>query len=210
MSEKTLYLECYSGISGDMTVAALLDLGADQTVLLDGLNSLKVDGYHIEIGRKLKSSIDVCDFNVILYQDLEHSHEHVTKHNHDNEDSYGHELELEHNHSHNHNIISEHSHSHDIISEHNHIHSHDISSEHNHSHSHDISLEHNHTHSHELPKSPTHQHETSLILGHHEHRNLSDINKIIECSAITENAKILAKKIFHIIAIAEAKAHSKP
>ena len=37
---KTLYLECYSGISGDMTVAALLDLGADREVLKESLKSL--------------------------------------------------------------------------------------------------------------------------------------------------------------------------
>ena len=39
---KTLYLECYSGISGDMTVAALLDLGADRSVLDRVLNDVTI------------------------------------------------------------------------------------------------------------------------------------------------------------------------
>jgi uncharacterized protein (TIGR00299 family) protein len=47
------------------------------------------------------------------------------------------------------------------------------------------------------------------MLGHHEHRNLFDINVIIDQSDITVNAKTIAKKIFHIIAVAEAKAHAK-
>ena len=206
MNKKTLYLECYSGISGDMTVAALLDLGANQTVLLNGLNSLKVGGYHIEIGRKLKSSIDACDFNVILDEDIEHSHVHVTNQERLLEDSYGHELELEH------------SHSLDLSSEHSHTHNHEQVHELNHTHNHEQVHELNHTHNHEqlhehpleLPKSHTHQQDTPLVLGHHDHRNLSDINSIIEGSTISENAKNLAKKIFYIIAIAEAKAHSKP
>ena len=65
MSSK-LYLECYSGISGDMMVAALLDLGADKEVLQKALKSLNVTGFEIEISRVLKSGIDACDFNVIL------------------------------------------------------------------------------------------------------------------------------------------------
>ncbi|KAI4444991.1 Pyridinium-3,5-bisthiocarboxylic acid mononucleotide nickel insertion protein [Eubacterium plexicaudatum ASF492] len=48
---QTLYLECYSGISGDMTVAALLDLGADQTILEKALNSLPIKGFSIKISR---------------------------------------------------------------------------------------------------------------------------------------------------------------
>ena len=48
---KTLYLECYSGISGDMTVAALLDLGADQEVLGKVLASLPVQGFETKISR---------------------------------------------------------------------------------------------------------------------------------------------------------------
>ena len=63
---KTLYLECYSGISGDMTVAALLDLGADRSVLDKVLKSLKVSGFETKISRVVKSGIDACDFDVVL------------------------------------------------------------------------------------------------------------------------------------------------
>mgnify|MGYP000040764283 CR=1 FL=1 len=66
---KTLYLECYSGISGDMTVAALLDLGADRSVLDRVLKSLKVSGFETKISRVVKSGIDACDFDVVLDKD---------------------------------------------------------------------------------------------------------------------------------------------
>ena len=67
MSEKkTLYLECNSGISGDMVVAALLDLGADEAGLRETLASLPVEGYEVKISRVMKSGIDCCDFAVVL------------------------------------------------------------------------------------------------------------------------------------------------
>ena len=46
---KTLYLECYSGISGDMTVGALLDLGAREEALREALEALPLNGYEITI-----------------------------------------------------------------------------------------------------------------------------------------------------------------
>ncbi|MDD7025146.1 MAG: DUF111 family protein, partial [Oscillospiraceae bacterium] len=72
--KKTLYLECYSGISGDMTVGALLDLGADPQVLKRALDSLQVEGYEIKIGRTKKCGIDACDFDVILTDQEEDGH----------------------------------------------------------------------------------------------------------------------------------------
>ena len=71
---KILYLECNSGISGDMTVGALLDLGADQTVLEHALDSLGVEGYHLHFGRTVKCGLDAYDFDVHLEED---GHEHV-------------------------------------------------------------------------------------------------------------------------------------
>ncbi|MBD5156640.1 MAG: LarC family nickel insertion protein, partial [Butyrivibrio sp.] len=63
--DKILYLECESGISGDMSVAALLDLGADVEVLKRALDSLKLEEMKIIISRVNKSGLDCCDFNVL-------------------------------------------------------------------------------------------------------------------------------------------------
>ena len=49
-----------------MSVAALLDLGADKNMLLDTLASLNLSGYSIEISEVEKSGIAACDFNVLL------------------------------------------------------------------------------------------------------------------------------------------------
>ncbi len=202
MNEQTLYLECYSGISGDMTVAALLDLGADEKSLLEGLQSLKVDGYQIKIGRKAKNSIDACDFDVILTSNPHHHIGH--DHGHDNHEHN------EHEHSdHKHNVHEHNDHEHN---DHKHIdykHNHHTHDDHNHiEHSHNDHSHHKHHHhsSPALSKSSS----PHLVLGHHEHRNLSDINSIIDQSSISNRAKELAKHIFLIIAEAEAKAHAKP
>ena len=109
MDEKILYLDCASGISGDMTVGALLDLGASREKLVRALDSLGVSGYHLHFGRTKKCGIDAYDFDVHLEEE-EHHHDH--EHSHD-----------EHNHSH-----DEHDHSHD---EYDHEHHHD------HEHTHD-------------------------------------------------------------------------
>lgn len=108
---KTLYLECYSGISGDMTVAALLDLGADREVLKESLKSLPVGGFRTEITRVKKSGLDACDFSVILEQD---NHDHDMEYLHGSEKSYtGH-------HEHSHEVNNEHHHGHTHIHEHPH------------------------------------------------------------------------------------------
>lgn len=108
---KTLYLECYSGISGDMTVAALLDLGADREVLKESLKSLPVGGFRTEITRVKKSGLDACDFSVILEQD---NHDHDMEYLHGSEKSYtGH-------HEHSHEVNHEHHHGHTHSHEHPH------------------------------------------------------------------------------------------
>ena len=112
---KTLYFDCSSGISGNMTLGALIEIVGDENYLINELKKLNVDGYHIEISKKVKNGITGTYVDVIL----EHEH-------------------------------------------------------------------------------------------HHEHRNLDDVNKIIDNSSLDEKVKELAKKIFIRVANAESKVHNKP
>ena len=146
----TLYLECNTGISGDMMVAALLDLGVEESVLRTALDSLNLSGYQIQISRVKKSGLDVCDFDVKL--DAVHEN-----HDHDMSYLYGHLNDKHHeNHEDHHHENKEHMHGH-----------------------------------------------------HHVHRGLKEITEIIENSSITPRAKEIAFRIFHEIAVAEAKAHGE-
>ena len=134
---KIFYFDCSSGISGDMTVAALLDLGADKAVLEKMIASLRrqgIDGFQVKISRVKKSGIDACDFSVLL----DEAHE-----NHD----------------------------------------------------------------HDMRWLYSKSHEDHIHHAHHTHRSLSDILHIINNADMSQNAKMLANRMFTIRSEAEAKAH---
>lgn len=79
---RTLYLQCDNGISGDMVVGALLDLGASESGLRTALQSLDLAGYEIRVTRKLAGALDACDFDVVV----DEAHE---NHDHDMEWLFG-------------------------------------------------------------------------------------------------------------------------
>lgn len=70
----TLYFECTSGISGDMAVAAMLDLGVDQERLIEGIRRLGLKGYRISVRDVERSGIRAKDFAVVLDHD-NHDHD---------------------------------------------------------------------------------------------------------------------------------------
>ena len=139
---KYLFLDGSCGISGDMTVAALLGLGASREKLDAAIAGLNLEGVHVHVERASSYSIAGLSFAV-------HVHDHDADHVHSHEEGY-----VEHHHHH----------------------------------------EHGH--------------------HHHEHRHLSEVYEILDraanAGAITPRALETAKKIFRIIAEAEAKAHGVP
>ena len=125
---RILYFDCSSGISGDMALSALLDLGIEKDRLVKELKKLPLDGWKIELTAVQRNGINAGHLEVILEETTHYHH-------------YG------------------------------------------------------HTHGHES------EHE-------HARRSMEDIERIINISGISNNAKLLAKNIFMRLAIAEAKVHN--
>src|ERR1043166_1472375 len=112
---KTLYLDIFSGISGDMLIGALIDLGVDAHKLEHELEKLQLDGYHLHVRRGTKASIEGVKFDV----HLAHEHEHHHEHDHGNDHEH---TEEEHVHEHRHADGTTHTHAHSHHSHHHHEH----------------------------------------------------------------------------------------
>ncbi|GHT63183.1 hypothetical protein AGMMS50239_18600 [Bacteroidia bacterium] len=125
---RVLYFDCFSGISGDMALSALLDLGIEKDFLIKELKKLPLEGWQIELSTVHRNGFNAKQLEVILEKSTHYHH-------------YG------------------------------------------------------HTHGHESEQE-------------HAHRSMEDIERIINISGISNNAKLLAKKIFMRLAIAEAKVHN--
>ncbi len=85
---KILYYDCFAGISGDMNLGALIDLGVPEDYLLNELNKLHVEGYNIHVTKELKMGIsgtkvkvELTDKNYNHHQEHTHNSQHH-KHSH--------------------------------------------------------------------------------------------------------------------------------
>ncbi|GAB1788848.1 hypothetical protein PMEGAPR54_16180 [Priestia megaterium] len=103
---RTLYLDCFSGISGDMFIGALIDAGGDSTLLEEELQKLNIsEEYKLSWRKVVKNGISSTKFDVELSETADHKYADGHQHNHKHED-------VDHNHEHEHSDHHEHSHHH--------------------------------------------------------------------------------------------------
>ena len=91
---KTLYLDLSSGISGDMFIAALIDLGVDARQLEQELLKLRIEGYHLHVSRGRRASLEGVKFDVHLAGQHHHEaqpHTHTHNHSHAHGHAHAHE-----------------------------------------------------------------------------------------------------------------------
>ncbi len=180
------YFDMFSGISGNMVLGVLLDLGLDLDDLLRELDKLGLSSeYKIITKKVVKEGITGTYVNVELLEDVhthkEDDHRHKDDHNQKYKNGCQHQ-QGEH--------ICKHDHNHAE-------HCHENREEQSHKDT-DMTCDNHHS-----------NHKHTEFHGHqHQHgRNLTDINQIIDKSSLSANVKEKSKKIFLNLAKAEAKIH---
>src|SRR5690348_16326044 len=105
---RTLYFDCFSGISGDMTIGALLDLGLDFGYLQAELGKLPVSGYEVKAARTVRANISAMKFDVVMPSEPAstgrqgNAIESSSGHGHSHDHEHGHAHSHEHSHAHSH------------------------------------------------------------------------------------------------------------
>ncbi len=199
---KVLFLDCFSGISGDMTVGALVDLGVKPSTLEWELSKLDIGDFHMHFDRDKRQNIEGVKFGI--HEGATHTHDQDEPHEHGHEHEHHEGCSHEHEHEHSH----EHAHSH----EHSHSHAHEHTHSHEHEHAHGDEG-HAHTHGHEHD----HDHGCEVHAHHHDHehahahgRSHRQIRELIEHSELSAFVKEHALSIFQRVAVAEGKIHGQP
>jgi len=206
---KTLYLDIFSGISGDMFLGALIDLGVNPQKLGRELGKLKLDGYHLHVNEQDKNGIAGIKVDVHLesdHEDHEHDHDHEDGHTHSHAHSHG---DHQHTHEHPHAPGEDHEHAgaHDHEHGHTHGHSHgDHQHTHEHPHKPGEDHHHEHDHDHDHDHGDGHQHEHS----HEDSRNFADIKKLIAASKLSTWVKQKSTAVFQRLAEVEGRIHGQP
>ncbi len=82
---KVLYFDCFSGISGDMTLGAFIDIGIDKEEFLEEINKLNIEGFDIEFSKVKKNGIEATDVNINIHKNCnEHEGDDHHEHHHRN------------------------------------------------------------------------------------------------------------------------------
>ena len=203
---RILFLDCSSaGISGDMTIGALCDLGVKPSTLEWELSKLDIGDFHMHFERAKRQEIEGIKFDIHEGS----THQHGQGESHEHSDEHSHKCcDHDHDHAHDHSHDQAHDHSHDQAHDHSHDHAHDHSHDHAHDHSHDQAHDHSHDQAHDHSHDQAHDH--SHDHAHDHSRTHRQIRELILHSELSEFVKKHALGIFQRIAVAEGKIHGQP
>ena len=74
---RILYYDCFAGISGDMNLGAMIDLGVDPDYLIAELQKLNIEGFHLEIQKDIRRGISGTKATVVIENPENEKHRHL-------------------------------------------------------------------------------------------------------------------------------------